>query len=1298
MSLKIRDTLHGASDFAPEDFSGSLVRDTLDIPGDIALEQLFDQVNLSAQSQDAHTGYTLQEGWNRFAWTLPYEQDVIQVLYTILGRFPNDLDITILKDEFGLSYLPEYQFIAPGLRFLPGKQYQVKLPGNSPLIGTITFPITDKVFDGTQSTGFYTDSLALDGTTILQYNSGSVATSTGNIVKYRDRSDIISDLNDTQIDIPAGWSGIGFNRLAGFTPHILSAIQSASIIGFPSTFNALNQITAQYPFDGNSIFFNTTKPANLESGIQFEYLGKKYTPTLISLTKNGTQYTASFNETPFNPPDDNTPNWIPIGTDTRYQSSFYGYQTNLPFNPVTTQNNTSPVNTYSWINQPQLHGKLSLTESYWRIPLNGTIEMQLSGSNQARVVGTNTNFLRDFKAGQDLYFTAITNGGNESNQHLAAPSNIATYPRDHFGYYMTYYHYKPFPSYTYSATDAFVPYDESQLYMVHVDEVRDDNLMIVSRFKNHESHPEYPDDDFQYGERDYTLAVSPENAFNYVSSVRNSRLKGLHPGEDSSYTTIMSRLFHRQVFDRRNIAGAPHFYEYEAYQDIIKGDRASLPNYHEWTQKFNEWIMSPDRSRAEVVSTSPYWLTQKRAFRFGVESDSLTMHNNFFVTASNRTIHHELQYIIPADPVNRILARGAIFANDTWDWTIEIPSTKYRMIPGATPPGYQNNNRFHRGAPYIKFEPQTTSDSAPNYLPLDVDAPASLITPEYATTGFNLRYEAGFHEAVELTHTDSEYSYKDHYQRGNYCRMEEDPLVSEQADDNDVYSRTPRYQVTQRSIGIHYGWEWQKYRSPGPVNPNTGRYIYEFLILDVTDNKLTMAPSPWIPPATRYDLNGFQPSAVSFGGNSGVSPNLQQGLADRGHVSFVDATNPDYIELHGTGFYFESTVPSYGEVILRMPFSLYSYGLPTNLDWDDTEHSIKDLVSLNYYQGKNPWIYVNPSVWTHKEEVTIGDNDYCAEGLHMTCKIIEIVSDDVIRLAHPDVLCDNIRFDVFRQRANTNLYPYWLAGEKYIFTIDLDHGTDVDGKFIGKATLTNTESQTLFDTGDLPDHAIPLKVGETFRFAAYVNKHERSLDLEIVSIDPDTYSFTFTNHHASGFLIDPFLIGKDWMPGYDHPLFEGSGLIVPGRDDINNDVITILRQVRLGSSAYDDAIYANFPDAEPAITQPSNYQKRLDLFWGVWCSAKYNITTIFKQRAVTASAYFNPIQSVPCYVPERITTDITDDLVIMKDDQGMSYLPEYDYFGFANLTPGLGYQIKTRNPINGFKWPTASIGTPLIDD
>ena len=49
--------------------------------------------------------------------------------------------------------------------------------------------------------------------------------------------------------------------------------------------------------------------------------------------------------------------------------------------------------------------------------------------------------------------------------------------------------------------------------------------------------------------------------------------------------------------------------------------------------------------------------------------------------------------------------------------------------------------------------------------------------------------------------------------------------------------------------------------------------------------------------------------------------------------------------------------------------------------------------------------------------------------------------------------------------------------------------------------------------------------------------------------------------------------------------------------------------------------------------------------------------------------------------------EITDRLEIVKNNEGLVYLPEYGFNGILNLVPGQGYQLKVTEAIPNFTFP-----------
>ena len=51
-----------------------------------------------------------------------------------------------------------------------------------------------------------------------------------------------------------------------------------------------------------------------------------------------------------------------------------------------------------------------------------------------------------------------------------------------------------------------------------------------------------------------------------------------------------------------------------------------------------------------------------------------------------------------------------------------------------------------------------------------------------------------------------------------------------------------------------------------------------------------------------------------------------------------------------------------------------------------------------------------------------------------------------------------------------------------------------------------------------------------------------------------------------------------------------------------------------------------------------------------------------------------------CYV-EAVFESLNSigNLIVVKDDQGLAYLPNWNFNGIGNLSPGKAYQVKTNN-------------------
>ena len=77
---------------------------------------------------------------------------------------------------------------------------------------------------------------------------------------------------------------------------------------------------------------------------------------------------------------------------------------------------------------------------------------------------------------------------------------------------------------------------------------------------------------------------------------------------------------------------------------------------------------------------------------------------------------------------------------------------------------------------------------------------------------------------------------------------------------------------------------------------------------------------------------------------------------------------------------------------------------------------------------------------------------------------------------------------------------------------------------------------------------------------------------------------------------------------------------------------------------------------------------------------------------------------------EEVFQMVQDDILIVKDNNGKTYWPEFSFNGIGNLIPGLGYQIKLNNPVYNIsfnnscmygcmsEWAENYYGAALIDD
>jgi hypothetical protein len=177
----------------PEEFVASLNRDTLGLGPDEFAEESFDTESglLEPQPLSLQIDWSLETGWNQFSWIWPYSQDLIEAFESLLGQTVNGTThiLTLIKDNDGAAWLPQWNFNGIG-DLTPGQGYQIKLPSDSPLEDvTLNFPF-----------------------------KASEATDIGS------RGDLRNKLNNSEVDLPAGWSMIGTSRLIDL--NIMHAFQN----------------------------------------------------------------------------------------------------------------------------------------------------------------------------------------------------------------------------------------------------------------------------------------------------------------------------------------------------------------------------------------------------------------------------------------------------------------------------------------------------------------------------------------------------------------------------------------------------------------------------------------------------------------------------------------------------------------------------------------------------------------------------------------------------------------------------------------------------------------------------------------------------------------------------------------------------------------------------------------------------------------------------------------------------------------------------------------------------------------
>ena len=61
-------------------------------------------------------------------------------------------------------------------------------------------------------------------------------------------------------------------------------------------------------------------------------------------------------------------------------------------------------------------------------------------------------------------------------------------------------------------------------------------------------------------------------------------------------------------------------------------------------------------------------------------------------------------------------------------------------------------------------------------------------------------------------------------------------------------------------------------------------------------------------------------------------------------------------------------------------------------------------------------------------------------------------------------------------------------------------------------------------------------------------------------------------------------------------------------------------------------------------------------------------------------------------------SEISSSIEIVKDEWGLSYLPEWNYSAFDNLEFAEGYQIKMIDEVTGFQFCSTIVGTSYQEE
>ena len=329
---------------APEQFVGSLTRDTAFGAGDFVAESVEETLNLNQTVPIlAQTGFILQDGWSLISWPWPYEQDMEEAFNSLTQKlFGRDLDfdsenmldqelgdIAIVKDNSGKAFWPAAQFNGIG-NFKPMEGYQIKIPSNSPLKDILLeFPLKES-----------------------------------EVKNYPDRGVLKNTLDVITRDLNAGWNMFGTGRLEPI--DAVAAFQTMSYFGFPISFNHENQLPGVITTlpRSNQIMSTVSLTNNFEPGdaIQIEYTaggGDIPQAGLTSTFKENTTIHAFVNE---------------------FTASI------------------TPIDYGDTINPENVRGSVLTNPLISTLP---SISIEWSGSNRVVITGTNTLFTRDFIVATD---------------------------------------------------------------------------------------------------------------------------------------------------------------------------------------------------------------------------------------------------------------------------------------------------------------------------------------------------------------------------------------------------------------------------------------------------------------------------------------------------------------------------------------------------------------------------------------------------------------------------------------------------------------------------------------------------------------------------------------------------------------------------------------------------------------------------------------------------------------------------------------------------------------------------------